>query len=109
LEALSKLKDANGIISPPGTPQREQQEVAASKAFALDSILLPLFGVGRGGMNIKDVARVIAQELKDNLSSAEAGGFGGVRNIHIVVFFEDDIELVRTIFTQVFGHEVAQP
>jgi len=107
LEALNALKEANGIISPPQTPQREQQEAAASQPTRLDSILLPLFGVGRGGMNIKDVARVMAQELKEILSSAEAGAYGGIRNVHVAIFYEDDIELVRAIFTQVFGREVA--
>lgn len=106
IEAIMQLVRMRGVISPLGTPQRAAQEAFAegmgdSDVFNVRSILFPLFGIGRGGVEPTHVARAMAEELSRVLTKTPPEQIGNLRDVYVTVFFEDDLDLVKAAFGEV--------
>lgn len=110
---LGKLADINaqrGIISPPDTVQRQEQENRAAKGDdTVRSILFPLFGTGRGGA---DAAEVLPAMLSGLLGffqdSADSGLSGTLRQIYICVYTAEDLAVATEFFKEQLPDSLGQ-
>lgn len=88
---LLRVHDVNeqkGVVSPKGTPQREEQETAKDAYEPIRSIALPMFGTGRGGLTVAQVTPAVARGIKEFLLDDEQTT---LERIHVCGFFEDDV------------------
>ncbi len=96
---LVKAKDLNrnrGIVSPPGTEQRElQQRLADEGRGIVRSILFPLFGTGQAGNTADYVIKPMLESLADFFNDPENRELAEVLDdIYISAFKQNDFEQV---------------
>lgn len=94
---LSKLTEVNriqGVISPPDTEQRNEQESRAARGEGMvRSILFPLFGTGQGGSTPADVMGPMLAGITGFLEDQDDGELTAVLNeIYISTFKQQDLE-----------------
>lgn len=99
---LSKLKELNqreGIISPPDTEQRKEQEkFAAEGRGTARSILFPIFGTGQGGCTPDDVIGPMLEGLTGFFESPDNSELTTIMNdIYISAFKQQDFDDVVKI------------
>jgi O-acetyl-ADP-ribose deacetylase (regulator of RNase III) len=102
--SLSKLKELNqlkGVISPPGSEQRQMQEKLASEGGgAVRSILFPLFGTGHGGSAAAEVIGPILSAITGFFEDEEDGELASVLDeIYISAFKQQDVDEVLQALT----------
>lgn len=85
---VHEVNEQRGVVSPVGTPQREEQEADRDAYEPLRSIVLPMFGTGRGGLTVDLVAPAVARGIKEFLVDDEQTT---LERIHVCGFFEDDV------------------
>jgi O-acetyl-ADP-ribose deacetylase (regulator of RNase III) len=105
LMATQAICEANGVISPEGTPQHKlQQEIA--RTFAPKRMVLPLFGTGRGGQSPAVVGPTVLEAIVDFfLGPLFDEKHMLVTDIHLSVYSEDDVD---TMVNALAKTEVAQ-
>ncbi|GAA4921930.1 O-acetyl-ADP-ribose deacetylase (regulator of RNase III) [Nonomuraea thailandensis] len=90
MAVLSDINAAEGVFSPPATPQRaEQERLAALGDGRLRSVILPLFGTGQGGAETSEVIRPIIEGLVDTTELVP-----DVREIYISCYAQEDLDIV---------------
>jgi hypothetical protein len=94
LASLSELNQAKGIVSPPDSEQRkEQQSLAAREKGLARSILFPLFGTGQGGSSTADVMGPMLAGLRGYFEDQDDGQLADVvEDIYISAFKQQDVE-----------------
>jgi hypothetical protein len=97
--SLAKLVEVNqlqGIISPPETEQRKQQEARAGEGRGIArSIIFPLFGTGQGGGVAGDVIGPMLDGIYGFFDDPESAELAATLNeIYISAFKQDDVEAV---------------
>jgi O-acetyl-ADP-ribose deacetylase (regulator of RNase III) len=102
---LTKLVEINaqrGIISPPDTVQRQEQESRAAKGDdTVRSILFPLFGTGRGGADAAHVLPAMLSGILGFFQDSEDGKLSGtLRQIYICVYTAEDLAVATEFFSQ---------
>ena len=104
LSAIQELCSAGGVVSPEDTAQRALQEQTADR-FAPTSVVLPLFGTGRGGESAAEVGPIILEGILEFFSSPLFWeDYMPVRDFHISAFTEDDLATLSGILAK-----LAQP
>lgn len=96
LRSVRSINEVSGLISPPETGQREEQERrAAAGEVPIRSIAFPLFGSGHGGRDSATVVVPIIECIRETLSDpANADIAGWLEDIYISAFLEDDVRAV---------------
>lgn len=102
---LRELNEANGIVSPPGTLQRaEQEEVAQNGNAVAKTILFPLFGTGQGGSSTADAIGHMLESMCRFLSDPDNADLANeVTDIFFSAFREPDVECVKQALTARFS------
>jgi hypothetical protein len=101
---MATINAASGIFSPPGSPQREEQEQrAAAGDGRLRSILFPLFGTGVGGASVPEVVELMLNALVGFLSDHTAKLVDDLDGIYLSAFSEDDVAAVDAVLTARLG------
>ncbi|MBX9632929.1 MAG: hypothetical protein K2X67_20565, partial [Burkholderiales bacterium] len=95
--ALAKLVEVNaarGIVSPPATEQRSQQEARASTGETpCRSLLFPLFGTGQGGADAHEVVQSMLAGLTAYLSDeGDSAEEVALSDIYLSAYREQDAE-----------------
>ena len=91
LVAVQEIYAAHGIVSPENTAQRRLQEQASTN-FLPKSLVLPLFGTGRGGQKPINVGPVIISAvLEFHKSPLYEDEHFPISDIHLSVFSADDV------------------
>jgi O-acetyl-ADP-ribose deacetylase (regulator of RNase III) len=70
LETVQEVDNMNGIISPEGTPQNDEQKTLANSNRGyreIRSIILPMFASGHGGRSVREVMKPIVEGVYDFL------------------------------------------
>ena len=96
LEKLVEINELNGVISPPDTEQRKEQERLAAEGRGLvRSIIFPLFGTGQGGCATTDVLEPMLSGITGFLDNPDYQDQVAVlSDIYISVFKEQDLNIV---------------
>jgi O-acetyl-ADP-ribose deacetylase (regulator of RNase III) len=100
--SLSKLLEINnlsGVISPPGSYQREEQEqLAKQEQGIVRSIIFPLFGTGQGGSAPADVVEPMLSAITGFLDDSDNVELTSVlTDIYISAFKEQDVNVLTEI------------
>lgn len=91
---VTELNSANGVISPPGTEQRaEQEKRALSGDTAIRSIVFPLFGTGHGGAAVGEVLSPMFDGILGALSDDESQ-YSHLADIYISAYTTPDADAV---------------
>ena len=106
--SLSKLLEINrldGVISPPGTQQRtEQEQLARQGQGRVSSIIFPLFGTGQGGSAPDDVVEPMLSGIGSFLDDSDNSELTSVlTDIYISAFKEQDVNLLTEILRARFS------
>ncbi|PWT83628.1 MAG: hypothetical protein C5B57_06500 [Blastocatellia bacterium] len=98
LATLSDLNQVKGVVSPPDTDQRKEQESRAEQGQGISrSILFPLFGTGQGGSTAAEVIGPMLAGITGYFNDEDDGRLAAVINeIYLSVFKQED-------FDEVFG------
>lgn len=105
--SLSKLAEINrlgGVISPPDTEQRKEQERLVAEGHSIArSIIFPLFGTGQGGSAPDDVVEPMLSGIVSFLDEPDSEELAGVlSDIYISAFKEQDVNVVTEILRTKF-------
>ena len=104
LKTLGEVNRKKGLVSPVRTDQRKIQEDRAASDYRIRSIVFPLFGVGQGGGDLVDVARIMAEAIREFfLDERNSEIVAALEDIYLSVFFEEDIAEVRGAIESVLG------
>lgn len=105
LSKLLEINRSNGIISPPGSQQREEQEQRAQQGRGVArSIIFPLFGTGQGGSAPADVVEPMLSGITSFLEDADNVELASVlSDIYISAFKEQDVNVVTEILRSKFS------
>ena len=106
--SLSKLVEINklkGVISPPDTEARtEQEKLAAEGGGIVRSIVFPLFGTGHGGSAAADVIGPMLDGITDFLADPDGiQSAAPLSDIYISAFKEDDLKAVVAFLQKKLG------
>jgi O-acetyl-ADP-ribose deacetylase (regulator of RNase III) len=106
--SLSKLLEINqlqGVISPPGTePRTEQEKLAALGLGAARSILFPLFGTGQGGSAAAEVIEPMLEGITEFLGDTDyLERLADLTDIYISAFKQEDVDVVIEFLRKRFG------
>lgn len=97
LLSVQDLCRARGVVSPEGTSQRRLQEEMAS-SFKPKSVVLPLFGTGRGGQTSAVVGpyvlRAIADFFNGPLCERE---HMSIADVYVSAFSDEDVATMSTL------------
>jgi O-acetyl-ADP-ribose deacetylase (regulator of RNase III) len=103
LVKLAEVNGLQGIISPPDTEQRKDQERLAAEGRGLShSIIFPLFGTGQGGSAPADVLEPMLSGLTGYLDDNE-GIAAVLSDVYISAFKEQDVNVVIELLRSRFG------
>lgn len=96
---LSKLAEINqfrGIISPPDTEQRRDQETRANQGGGIArSILFPLFGTGQGGSSASEIIGPMLAGISGYFNEQDNGQLiNEISDIFISAYRKQDVEEV---------------
>ena len=100
LNCLDLFLDINankGVISPVGTDAYDREQKAMDSFTPIKSIIFPLFGAGQGGRSTIEVAPPMIDCFKDFLAKHKKASDFPLESIHLCVYTEVDIEIVKTI------------
>lgn len=99
---LAEIHALNGVISPPDSEQRKEQERLAAEGGGLaKSIIFPLFGTGHGGSAPADVVEPMLSGITGYLDDNEALA-DVLTDIYISAFKQQDLEVVVEILRTKF-------
>jgi hypothetical protein len=111
---LAKMMEINrekGVISPPGTEQREEQEKCAERGLGTArSILFPLFGTGQGGNTADSVIGPMLAGITgflDDPGNSEL--LSTLDDIYISVFKQQDVEEIVKRLQAEIGDSASVP
>lgn len=109
LSKLIEISKNGGVVSPPGTLQRgEQETLASSGIFNIRSILFPLFGTGRGGIKTADVIGPMLSSIQEFFNDAEGRALAKTLDqIYISVFTTEDVQQVTDFLQTQIGNQVS--
>jgi len=94
LVKLAEVNRMNGIISPPDTEQRKEQEQLAAEGRGLvKSIIFPLFGTGQGGRPPAEVLEPMLSGIFGYIGDNEALA-DVLTDIYISAFKQQDLDVV---------------
>lgn len=94
LNEILKINHQRGIISPPDTEQRKQQEELAEKGDpTIRSVIFPLFGTGKGGSDPADVLDPMLSTLTKFLERNDELA-ANLTDIYISAYKEQDVKTV---------------
>ncbi|HEX4959248.1 MAG TPA: TIR domain-containing protein [Thermoanaerobaculia bacterium] len=95
---LLELNQANGVVSPVGSRQREEQERLAQSGKGISkSILFPLFGTGQGGSSTLEAIKPMLTGIRSFLSDPDHVSVSeALTDIYFAAFREPDVEIVTT-------------
>jgi O-acetyl-ADP-ribose deacetylase (regulator of RNase III) len=102
LTKVAEINAAKGIVSPPDTPQRAEQEKLASTADPVArSIIFPIFGTGHGGSTIANVIPAMLNGIQCALDDLEGTAvLKDLKDIYISAFTQSDVEAVVSLLTK---------
>ncbi len=91
---LAELNQLQGVVSPPETEQRVEQEARAAQGRGLArSIIFPLFGTGQGGSSAAEVIGPMLDGIKGYFDDQDNGELvAAVSEIYISAFKQQDFE-----------------
>lgn len=91
---LAELNQLQGVVSPPETEQRIEQEARAAQGRGLArSIIFPLFGTGQGGSTAAEVIGPMLDGIKGYFDDQDNGELvAAVSEIYISAFKQQDFE-----------------
>ena len=91
---LAELNQLQGVVSPPQTEQRIEQEARAAQGRGLArSIIFPLFGTGQGGSSAAEVIGPMLDGIKGYFDDQDNGELvAAVSEIYISAFKQQDFE-----------------
>ena len=91
---LAELNQLQGVVSPPQTEQRIEQEARAAQGRGLArSIIFPLFGTGQGGSTAAEVIGPMLDGIKGYFDDQDNGELvAAVSEIYISAFKQQDFE-----------------
>ncbi|WP_214317469.1 TIR domain-containing protein [Nonomuraea sediminis] len=99
LATLADVNAADGVFSPPGTPQRgEQERLAGLGDGRLRSVILPLLGTGQGGAATIEVIGPMLETLADNVELVP-----DLREVYISCYAQEDLDTVTREVAARFG------
>jgi O-acetyl-ADP-ribose deacetylase (regulator of RNase III) len=107
LEKVIEVHQNRGVISPKGSTRRKQEEKEAEQynANPIKSIVFPLFGTGRGGRSILEVAPPTIRAFRDFLLDHVNDTHLSLERIHLAIFSESDIPFVVEALQKDFVRE----
>ena len=88
LAEVGEVNAARGVISPEGSPQRNEQEATQDSYEPIESIVIPLFGTGSGGQPTSAVTPALARGVKEFLLDDKTTT---LRRIHLCGFYEEQV------------------
>jgi len=109
LSKLLEINDLGGVISPPDSYQRQEQEQLAKQGQGIvRSIIFPLFGTGQGGSAPADVVEPMLSAITGFLDDSDNVDLTSVlTDIYISAFKEQDVnvltEILRSRFSSTHG------
>lgn len=91
---LAELNQLQGVVSPPETEQRVEQEARAAQGRGLArSIIFPLFGTGQGDSSAAEVIGPMLDGIKGYFDDQDNGELvAAVSEIYISAFKQQDFE-----------------
>ncbi len=96
LAKIGQVNAAKGIISPPQTEQRlEQEKRAESGDSVIRSVVFPLLGTGSGGASVAEVLGPMIDGIARVLA-ADDGACSGLTDIYISAYTQSDVEEVTS-------------
>src|SRR5262249_27250553 len=106
LEKVLDIDKLEGVISPPGTERFKQQTEDAKKYVPIKSVILPLFGAGRGGRPAEEIVYPLVQAVQEFLldvadDAAKKQKFA-LERIYIAAYLEDDVAVVKEALAKAF-------
>jgi len=105
LKKVDEVNDLQGVVSPDGTSQREEQDAAQDSFEPIRSIAVPLFGTGRGGLSVDVVAPALVRAIREFLIDDPTTS---LERIYVVGFYETDVEALTAALETEF-EAVIQP
>jgi O-acetyl-ADP-ribose deacetylase (regulator of RNase III) len=104
LNLFLDIQRLEGVISPKGTKHRKQEEKDQGTYLAnpITSIVFPLFGTGKGGQSIIQVAPAMILAFKDFLDQQRNNPDCSLKRIHLCVYAHSDIDDVDRAFQKIF-------
>jgi O-acetyl-ADP-ribose deacetylase (regulator of RNase III) len=101
LEKVAEVDSKSGVVSPPHTEERENQEKEAGDYKPIKSIILPIFGTGHGGRPANEVLAALIRGVKEFLLDV-AGDTHKTADFHlceiyIAAYLDEDAKHVRDI------------
>jgi O-acetyl-ADP-ribose deacetylase (regulator of RNase III) len=94
-----------GVISPPGSPRHETEQAAQGDYQPIRSMAFPLFGTGRGGRSVLEVAPPMIRAFRDFLYEQRASPALKLEHIHLVVFSDTDVPFIEEALGKDFARE----
>ena len=94
LRKISEINHLKGIVSPPASEERaEQERRAAAQDSAVTSVLFPLFGTGQAGASIDEVLGAMVLGMRSYFDDIQGERLAGVlKDIYISAFTKKDAE-----------------
>lgn len=106
LDKVLDIDKLEGVISPPGTERFKQQTEDAKKYVPIKSVILPLFGAGRGGRPAEEIVDPLVQAVQEFLLDVAADAAKkqkfALERIYIAAYLEDDVALVKDALAKAF-------
>ncbi len=105
LDLFLEIHRNQGIISAPDTQAYLSEQKAAEDygSNPIRSIVFPLFGAGQGGRSTIEVAPPMIETFKDFLHQHKNTKDFPLESIHLSVFTEADIEIIKPIMDEICG------
>jgi hypothetical protein len=104
LTVMAELNSVQGVFSPEGSAQRaEQERVAATGNWRLESILMPLFGTGTGGAETRDVIGAMLDALVSHLSDPDNQILAeSLKHVYLSAYLEEDVQVLEAALASRF-------
>ncbi|MEP6987576.1 MAG: TIR domain-containing protein [Chloroflexota bacterium] len=100
LNLMMEINENKGVISPAGTDAYDREQKATDAYTPIKSIVFPLFGAGQGGRSTIEVAPPMIDCFKDFLVKHKSSKDFSLESIHLCVFTEVDIAIVKAIMDE---------
>jgi O-acetyl-ADP-ribose deacetylase (regulator of RNase III) len=100
LGMVMEVDEKQGVISPEETARHAEELAAAGNYQPIRSILFPLFGTGRAGRSVSEVAPPMIAAFRQFIASPDSRG--GLERIYLSVFSESDVVDVERAITEYF-------